>query len=134
MGSQLYFPKYIVFLSLEIDFELANCADPEEIAQYAAFHLGLHCLKKYLFWWFLVFKWLFLCVLGTLSCFCCPLLSSFKIKLSNKFFQEQMVWIQIRIHILLLLIWVQTVCKGYQQMTKVAASKERVKKKFYKGQ
>ena len=25
------------------------------------------------------------------------------------------------------LIWVQTVCKGYQQMTKVAASKERVK-------
>ena len=25
------------------------------------------------------------------------------------------------------LIWVQIVCKGYQQMTKVAASKERVK-------
>ena len=24
------------------------------------------------------------------------------------------------------LIWIQTVCKGYQQMTKVVASKERV--------
>ena len=34
--------------------------------------------------------------------------------------------IQTRINILLVLIWVQTVCKGYQQMTKVAASKERV--------
>ena len=32
--------------------------------------------------------------------------------------------------ILSVLIWVQTVCKGYQQMTKVATSKERVKKYF----
>ena len=39
----------------------------------------------------------------------------------------QMVWIQIRTNILLVLIWVQTVCKGYQQMTKVATSKERFK-------
>ena len=29
-------------------------------------------------------------------------------------------------HNQLVLIWVQTVCKGYQQKTKVAASKERV--------
>ena len=27
---------------------------------------------------------------------------------------------------MLVLIWVQTVCKGYQEMTKAAASKERV--------
>ena len=39
-----------------------------------------------------------------------------------------MVWIQIRTEILSVLIWVQTIHKGYQQMTKVAASKERVNK------
>ena len=39
----------------------------------------------------------------------------------------QTVWIHIRTDDLLLLIWVQTVCKGYQQTTKVAANKERVK-------
>ena len=37
----------------------------------------------------------------------------------------QTVWIQIRPDILSGLIWVQTVCKGYQQMTKVTeAGKE----------
>ena len=35
----------------------------------------------------------------------------------------QTVWIQIRPDVL---IWVQTVCKGYQQMTKVATSGESV--------
>ena len=40
----------------------------------------------------------------------------------------QTVWIQIRTDILSVLIWVQTVCKGYQQMTIVVASKARVKK------
>ena len=39
----------------------------------------------------------------------------------------QTVWIQGRPHILLGLTWVQTVCKGYQQMTKVAASGQRVR-------
>ena len=38
----------------------------------------------------------------------------------------QIVWIQIRTDILSVLIWVQTVCKRYQQTTKVAATKERV--------
>ena len=33
-----------------------------------------------------------------------------------------MIWIQIRAKILSVLIWVQTVCKGYQQTTKVAGS------------
>ena len=34
--------------SLNIVFILANIADPEEMPPYAAFHLGLHCLPKYL--------------------------------------------------------------------------------------
>ena len=28
---------------------LANSVDPDEMQQYAAFHLGLHCLQKYPF-------------------------------------------------------------------------------------
>ena len=39
----------------------------------------------------------------------------------------QTVWVQIRPDILSSLIWVQTVCKGYQQMTKVLACWQRVK-------
>ena len=38
----------------------------------------------------------------------------------------QTVWIQIRPNILAGLIWVQTVCKGYQQTTKVAPSRQKV--------
>ena len=38
-----------------------------------------------------------------------------------------MVWIPIRTDLLSTLIWVQTFCKGYQQKTKVAPSKERAK-------
>ena len=41
----------------------------------------------------------------------------------------QTAWIQIRPNILSGLIWVQTVCKGYQQTTKVAPSRQRVKYK-----
>ena len=41
-----------------------------------------------------------------------------------------MVWIQSRVDILLVLILVQTVCKGYQQTEKVATNKERVKLKW----
>ena len=60
----------------------------------------------------------------------------FQINFSKKFFQEaltecQTVWIQIRTNILSVLIWVQTVCKGYQQTTKVDASEERVKNLKY---
>ena len=40
---------------------------------------------------------------------------------NDLFFQEyhhsQLVWIQIKPNILLGLIWVQTVCKGYHQKT-----------------
>ena len=38
----------------------------------------------------------------------------------------QTVWIQIRSNVFSGLIWVQTVCKGYQQITKVATSWQRV--------
>ena len=36
-------------MSLKIDFVLANSAAPDEMTPYASFHLGLHCLPKYLF-------------------------------------------------------------------------------------
>ena len=60
-----------------------------------------------------------LCMLGNFN-----LLTFFQNSLINskKFFQEplsecQMVWFQIRTDILSVLIWIQTFCKGYQQMT-----------------
>ena len=36
-------------MSLKIVFISANSADPDEMLPYAAFHLGLHCLQKYMF-------------------------------------------------------------------------------------
>ena len=58
--------KYIEGLQVTIFFFwrlilslLANSADPDEMAPYAAFHLGLHCLtSSYLFKGFPVLKWL----------------------------------------------------------------------------
>ena len=47
--------------------------------------------------------------------------------LSGTISECQTVWIQIRIHILSVLIWVQIVCKDDQHMTKVAPSKEKLK-------
>ena len=44
----------------------------------------------------------------------------------NILLECQMVCIQTRTNIVLVLIWVQTVCKGYQQTIKLAASKGRV--------
>ena len=41
----------------------------------------------------------------------------------------QTVWIQIRPNILLGLIWIQTVCKGYKQTTNGAPSGQKVKYK-----
>ena len=45
---------------------------------------------------------------------------------SRTLLECQSVWIQIRTDVLSVLIWVQTICKGYQQTTKVAACKEIV--------
>ena len=47
-------------------------------------------------------------------------------------FCHQMVWIQITADILSVLIWVKTVCKGYQQATKMAARKEFIQARLYK--
>ena len=48
-GSQVEFSKSWC-ISVPEDFLIsANSADPDEMQHYAAFHLGLHCLPKYLF-------------------------------------------------------------------------------------
>ena len=47
-GSGQNFLNYDVFLSLKTVLNLANSADPDEMQHNAAFHLGLHCLPKYL--------------------------------------------------------------------------------------
>ena len=49
------------------------------------------------------------------------------ILLFEEFFQEQYQSVKLfgSMDILSVLIWVQTVCIGYQQMTKVAASNEK---------
>ena len=41
------FLDYDKFLSLKIVFILTNSADPDEMLDYAAFHLGLYCLPKH---------------------------------------------------------------------------------------
>ena len=66
---------------------------------------------------------IFLCP-GLFSGFLYCLLTFFIFNFIKKFFQEhcQTVWIQIRTDILSVLIWVQTVCKGLQQTTKVAVT------------
>ena len=46
--------------------------------------------------------------------------------LSRKISECQTAWNQIRTDVLSVLIWVQTVCKGYQQTTKVAACRQIV--------
>ena len=53
-GSQVIIPppppqKKNVFIILKINFALANLADSCGMPLYGAFHLGLHCLSKYLF-------------------------------------------------------------------------------------
>ena len=50
----------------------------------------------------------------------------FKLNFFKKFFQEHFESVKQFGDILSILIWVQTVSKGYQQMKKVMASKERV--------
>ena len=72
-----------------------------------------------------------LCMLGNFACFfvVCGLFFklTFQKNLSGIQSECQTIWIQIRHNVLSGLIWVQTVCKGYQQMTKVATSGERVR-------
>ena len=44
----MIFKKILYFLSEDL-FTLTNSVDPDEMPHYVAFHLGLHCLQKYLF-------------------------------------------------------------------------------------
>ena len=73
-----------------------------------------------------------LCMLGNFVCFfvVCGfffLINFFKIiNLSGIPSECQTVWILIRHDVSSGLIWVQIVCKGYQKMTEVATSGERV--------
>ena len=46
--SQVELYKFQCFLAMKVDLILANSADPDEMQLNAAFHLGLHCLPKYL--------------------------------------------------------------------------------------
>ena len=51
-GSQVEFSKLLstcVFLSLKVVLILTNSVDPDEMQNYAAFHLPIHCLQKYPF-------------------------------------------------------------------------------------
>ena len=72
-------------------------------------------------------------MLGNFACFFGICGFSFKMNFFKKIFQEyhqcQTIWIQIRPDVLSGLIRVQTVCKGYQQTTKVPTSWEKVNKK-----
>ena len=45
--------KNIEFFCLKIFFAFTKSVDPDGMQQYAAFHLGLHCLQKYSFRGFL---------------------------------------------------------------------------------
>ena len=73
-----------------------------------------------------------LCTLDNLSYFCYRLLTFFsKSSLKKQLIQEHYKSVkrfgfQIKTDVLSVLTWVQTVCKGYQQMAKVAASKDKV--------
>ena len=45
-----------LFLPLKVVLIITNSADPYEMQHYAAFHLVLHCLSKYPFKGFPVYK------------------------------------------------------------------------------
>ena len=71
-----------------------------------------------------VLAWhLTICLFGNFACFFCCLLIFFKINFFEKFFLEYdhsvTIWFQIRPDTMSGRIWVQTVCKGYQQVTLV---------------
>ena len=67
-GSQVEFSKLLCISAPEIVLILANSAEPDEMQHYAAFHLGLHCLPKYLFWGFPVYKGLIIWVVNDRLC------------------------------------------------------------------
>ena len=48
-GHRSKFLNSDVLMSIKFVFVTANSADSDEIQCYVAFHLGFHCLPKYLF-------------------------------------------------------------------------------------
>ena len=44
------FPKILYSCVWRSFFNFKNSVDPDEMQHYAAYHLGLHCLQKYLFY------------------------------------------------------------------------------------
>ena len=72
-----------------------------------------------------------LCTLSNFNCICHLLIfflkkSAFSKKtILGSLSERQTVSIQIRTNVLSTRTWVQTVCKGYQQTTEIAAGKER---------
>ena len=62
-------------------------------------------------------------MLGNFACFCCHRLLTFQYYIFQTFLSGTL---HVTGNVLSVLIWVQTVCKGYQQRTKVTAGKERV--------
>ena len=69
-------------------------------------------------------KWT-LCMVGNFSCYCCHLLTIFKINFSKNPFRNT-IRVSNSLDRISVLIWVQTVCKG-QQTKNVTDSMERVK-------
>ena len=59
------------------------------------------------------------------------LLSLLKLAVSKDSFRNTII-VSNSLDILLGLFWAQSVCKGYQQMTKVTASKERARDGLYR--
>ena len=76
---------------------------------------------------FLISFWIFqYCFYYSFILYYCAIFNSLNAGFFSISLGCQTVWIQIRPDILSGLVWVQTVCKGYQQMTKVAASWQKV--------
>ena len=53
-GSKIIISKNTAFLSLKIDYVLANTVNPNEMLIHAGFHLDIHCLPLY---WFRGFQY-----------------------------------------------------------------------------
>ena len=75
--------------------------------------------------------YVYICMLGNCSCFYFRLLTFFKIKFlkinhPGPPSESQTVWIQIKTDILLVFIWVQTVCKRLLTDDKLSTGKQRV--------
>ena len=110
---------------------LLHVNPPEDRFSCAKAHMVLcvqaeQWLLTVLMWWII---WAFLpwplCMLGYFSSICCFQNVLFqKVTLGTQY-ESPTVWIQIMTDLLSVMILVQTDCKVYQQMTKVAASKEK---------